>query len=84
VKRITVSVTDETHRRARMKAAECDSSVSALVRDYLAGLGADESDVDRGRRLQSEVLATIQRFRGGNRLTRDMVHRRRSARDTRR
>ena len=80
MKKITVSVTDETFRLARMKAAERDSSVSALVRDFLAGLGADETDVDRGRRFQGEVLATIQRFRGGNRLTRDMVHRRRAAR----
>ena len=32
VKNITVTVDDETYRRARMKAAERDTSVSALVK----------------------------------------------------
>jgi hypothetical protein len=59
-----------------IKAAERDGSVSALVRDFLAILGTEEGNYDRGRRLQREVIATIRRFRGGNRLTRDAVHRR--------
>jgi len=66
----------ETVRSKRIEAAERDGSVSALVRDFLAILGTEESDYDRGRRLQREVLATIRHFRGGNRLTRDAVHRR--------
>jgi hypothetical protein len=32
MKNIAVSVDDETYRRARVKAAEMDTSVSALVR----------------------------------------------------
>jgi hypothetical protein len=44
---------------------------------FLAGLGGEESHLEKGKRLQAEVLATIRRFRGGNRLTRDAVHRRR-------
>jgi plasmid stability protein len=80
VKNITVSVPEEVYRRARVKAAERDSSVSALVREFLTGLGREESDFERGKRLQDEVLATIRRFRGGNRLTRDAVHRRRAVR----
>ena len=71
---------EEVYRRARIKAAERDSSVSALVKEFLNGLGREESDVERGKRLQDEVLATIRRFRGGNRLTRDAVHRRRAVR----
>ena len=33
MKNITVSVDDQTHRLARIRAAELDTSVSALVRD---------------------------------------------------
>jgi hypothetical protein len=80
VKNITVSVPEEIYRRARVKAAERDTSVSALVKQFLTGLGREESDFERGKRLQDEVLATIRRFRGGNRLTRDAVHRRRAVR----
>ena len=35
---ITVSVDEETHRLARIRAAEIGTSVSALVRDYLRSL----------------------------------------------
>ena len=37
-KNITVSVDEETHRLARIRAAELDTSVSALVRNYLRSL----------------------------------------------
>ena len=39
MKNITVSVDEETHRMARIRAAELDTSVSALVRDYLRIVG---------------------------------------------
>jgi plasmid stability protein len=80
VKNITVSVPEDIYRRARVKAAERDSSVSALVREFLRSLGDQESDFEKGKRLQDEVLATIRRFRAGDRLTRDAVHRRRAVR----
>jgi predicted CopG family antitoxin len=80
VKNITVSVPEDVYRRARVMAAERDSSVSALVKEFLTGLGREESDFERGKRLQDEVLATIRRFRGSHRLTRDAVHRRRAVR----
>ena len=38
MKNITVSVDEETHRLARIRAAELDTSVSALVRNYLRSL----------------------------------------------
>ena len=38
MKNITVSIDDDTHRLARVRAAELDTSVSALVRDYLRSL----------------------------------------------
>ena len=41
VKNITVSVDEETHRSARIRAAELGTSVSALVRNYLRSLSRD-------------------------------------------
>ena len=43
MKNITVSVDEETHRLARIRAAELDTSVSALVRDYLNALVGEPS-----------------------------------------
>ena len=41
MKNITVSIDEQTHRLARIRAAELDTSVSALVRDYLRHLAAE-------------------------------------------
>ena len=69
LRNITVSVDEETHRRARIVAAALDTSVSALVREYLRNLSkgsvgrsvtiTPESDVDLEIRRQKfrEVLA---------------------------
>ena len=59
---------------ARIKAAERDSSVSALVREFLIQLGAEESDFERRKRLQAEVLASVERFRASDRLHRQVLH----------
>jgi hypothetical protein len=80
VKNITVSLPAEVYRRARVKAAERDTSVSALVKAYLTSLAEDESEFDRRKRLQDEVLASLGRFRAGDRLTREQVHNRRAVR----
>jgi len=76
MKNITVSVDDETYRRARIKAAEQDTSVSALVKGFLAELAQDESDTDRLRREERELRARIKTFRAADRLPRDDVHER--------
>ena len=80
MRNITVSLPDEVYRRARIKAAERDSSLSALVREFLLRLGEDESNFERRKRLQAEVLASIGRFRAGDRLSRNEVHGRRAVR----
>jgi len=80
MKNITVSLPDEVYRRARVRAAEEDTSVSALVREFLIGLGAAESDFERRCRLQGEVLATVRKFRAGDRLSRSRVHDRNAVR----
>lgn len=41
MKNITVSIDEETHRSARIRAAELGTSVSALVRNYLRSLSRD-------------------------------------------
>ena len=53
MKNITVSIDDDCHRLARIRAAELGTSVSALVREYLRGLvanrdGKHESDAEPG------------------------------------
>ena len=44
MKNITVSVDEETHRLARIRAAELGTSVSALVRGYLKTLIRKRAD----------------------------------------
>lgn len=80
LKNITVSVPEGVYRRARVKAAERDVSVSELVRDFLVRLSQDESDFDRRKRLQDEILASVRAFRAADRLKRDEVHDRRAIR----
>jgi plasmid stability protein len=74
VPNITVTLPEEAYRRARIRAAELNTSVSALVRQFLTDIGAGETDFERQRRLQNEVLSTVTRFRAGHRRTRDEVH----------
>ena len=67
MKNITVSVDEETHRMARIRAAELDTSVSALVRDYLRILGAedlpqDEATVDGGQSKDVAVSRHVQQL----------------------
>jgi hypothetical protein len=74
VKNITVSLDDDTYRRARMAAAQQDTSVSALVRRFLTELGSDETEVERLKRDERALRERIVRFRGGDRLSRDDAH----------
>ena len=39
MKNVTIALDDEVHRHARFRAAELGTSLSALVKDYLVGLG---------------------------------------------
>lgn len=74
MKNITVSLPDDIYRRARIKAAERDTSVSALVREFLAALAEGESDFERRKRLQDEVIRSIRGFSASDRLARDEIH----------
>ena len=96
MKNVTVSVDEETHRLARIRAAELDTSVSALVRDYLRGLASGRHDVpadgsravetprERRRRLMNEVFDDIRATRSGfnssDNVPRDELYERRALR----
>lgn len=74
MKNITLSIDDDTYRRARIVAAERDTSVSALVRDYLrnlAGNGPAQTD------MADALFAALDRardLRASQRLSRDEAH----------
>ena len=68
MRNITVSVDDDTYRRSRIRAAELETSVSALVRGFLERLvrepparavsvGGPEAWLERRRLLLEEVVA---------------------------
>ena len=78
MKNVTISLPDDVYRRARIKAAERSTSVTTLVREIL--IAQDESDFDRRKRLQDEVIGAIRNFRAGDRFSREKVHSRKAAR----
>jgi hypothetical protein len=77
MKNITVSLDDDTYRRARMIAAERDTSVSALVKRFLVELASGETEFERLKRLERETREQIVNFNASDRLPRDEVHDRR-------
>jgi plasmid stability protein len=50
---------DETYRKARIRAAELDTSVSAVVRKYLTEFAAGESRFERLKKQEEAVRARI-------------------------
>ena len=76
MKNITVTVDDDTYRRARIKAAERDTSVSALVARFLTELAAGETDAERLKREERALRERIGNFSAADRLAREDVHKR--------
>jgi plasmid stability protein len=74
VKNVTVSVPDEVYRRARIRAAERGSSVSALVTDYLRSLVEDDTEFARLEAQQLRLQREIRAFRAGDQFGRDELH----------
>lgn len=74
VKNVTVSLSDEVYRRARMLAAERGTSLSALVREFLETLGSGESRSETLRKAEASLRARITEFRASDRLPRDELH----------
>lgn len=57
-----------------MVAAERDTSVSALVKDFLLALGSGETQVERLKREERDLRAQITSFRASDKLSRDELH----------
>ena len=74
VRNITVSLDDDTYRRARMIAAERDTSISALVKEFLVGLGSGESQAERLKREERALRDRITSFRASDKQSRDELH----------
>ena len=81
MKNITVTVDDEAYRKARIKAAQRSTSVSALVREFLLQLDIDEGEdarFDRLLREQNELIArarvTHAGFSPAENVSRDELH----------
>ena len=84
MRNITVSIDEETHRRARVRAAELGMSLSALVRGYLSALvsrpatevetdrrGVETAD-ERRRRLLNKAIEDITANGGGLRMSENL------------
>jgi hypothetical protein len=76
MKKITVGVSDDVYRAARVRAAEDGTSVSAMVTEYLRSLVGRSAEFARLERQQEQIQAEIGRFRAGDRIKRDAVHER--------
>jgi plasmid stability protein len=74
VKNITVSLDDDSYRRARIKAAMADTSVSALVRDFLTRFAGEESEFEKLQRQEEELRRSVTIFRASDRLSREELH----------
>jgi hypothetical protein len=77
MKNITVSVDDVTYRRARIKAAEQDTSVSALVKQFLVELASDQESAEQLVSDERALRERIRQFRAADRLPREKLHERR-------
>jgi uncharacterized protein YdaU (DUF1376 family) len=76
VKNITVSVDDQTYRRARIIAAERGTSVSAIVKQFLANLARSGDENERLKQAEALLREGITEFRAADRLSRDELHQR--------
>ena len=81
MRNITVSIDEETHRLARIREAELDTSVSALVRGDLRSLAGCEgaepasvpsSETERRRSRLREVIESITANDGGLRMAENL------------
>lgn len=80
MKNITVSVDDDLYYRARVRAAEKRTTVSALVREFLTRLVDSQAGFERLLQEQDELIELIRRdypgFSAADRISRDEVHER--------
>jgi len=84
MKNITVSVDDDLYHRARVCAAEQKSTISGLVKKFLARVVEEESEFDRLKREEEALRQRLRRdgivFSAAERIARDDVHQRHALR----
>ena len=78
MKNITLSVDEKVLSVVRRRAAEQNSSVNALVREYLTNLAAQEDRANRARARLRRLSARSQGRLGKKTWTRDDLHDRQS------
>jgi hypothetical protein len=76
MKNVTLSLDEEVHRAARLLAAERGVSLSALVRDLLAGLRPPADPRRDAVRQALAAMDAVKGFSASNRLTREVLHER--------
>ncbi len=80
MRNITVAVDDETYIRARVAAAERDTSLSALVKTFLEQLASQETETERLKRQEREIRSRIVAFSASDKLSREDLHSRSQSR----
>ena len=61
VKNITLTLEDELYERSRVIAAQKQTTVTGLVREYLTGLASQEVRREQARK---DILGMVGKFRG--------------------
>ena len=74
MKTISVSIDDETYRKAHAKAAANDISLSLMVRNFLVDVTSDETEFEAAKREEARLRARVDAFRASDRLRRDDLH----------
>ena len=82
VKNITATIEDNLYRKARLQAAERNSSLTAVVREFLKGFCQGETDFERRLRQEKETLSALVgrdgKFSASTRMSREEIHQRRA------
>ncbi len=74
MKNITVTVEDDIYRRARVRAAEMDTSVSAQVKQFLEQFAQKETEFERLKKLELTLRTEIGGISASDRLSRDDLY----------
>lgn len=76
MKNITVSVDDKVYHRARVRAAEQKTSVSAIVRRLLEEVSQEKTEFERLKDLEERTLRGMKgaKFSASNRMDRASLH----------
>jgi plasmid stability protein len=71
---LTITIDDEVLRRARVRAAEQDTSVNSILRDYLEAYAASGATWEQAADAILRLSAQARSGRGSARWTRDELH----------